>query len=83
MAHTRQSRPDSGSGFKAKVLEALPVVPCSLGSGDQVGTVDRPFDVSLDPCAVPPRTRFCMEMESNQTISGNAVYFTACSLLAI
>ena len=27
MAHTRQSRPDSGLGFKAKVLESLKVFP--------------------------------------------------------
>ena len=29
-AHTKQSRPDSGLGFQAKVLEAFQVVPSSL-----------------------------------------------------
>jgi len=33
MAHIRQSRPDFGLGFKAKVVKPLEVVPSSLGSG--------------------------------------------------
>ena len=33
MAHTRQSRPDSGLGFQVKVLKTFQVVPSSLGSG--------------------------------------------------
>ena len=32
MAHIRQSRPDSGLGFQAKVLETFSAVPSSLGS---------------------------------------------------
>ena len=31
MAHVRQSRPDSGLGFQAKVLKTFQSVPCSLG----------------------------------------------------
>ena len=33
MAHKRQSRPDSGHGFQAKVLKTFEGVPASLGSG--------------------------------------------------
>ena len=33
MAHTRQSRPDSGLGSQAKVLEKFSVVPFLRGSG--------------------------------------------------
>ena len=33
MAHIRQSRPDYGLCFQAKVLETFQVVPSSLGSG--------------------------------------------------
>ena len=33
MAHTRQSRPDSGRGFLAKALITCQVFPSSLGSG--------------------------------------------------
>jgi len=33
ICHIRQSRPDSGLGFQAKVLENFQVVPSSLGSG--------------------------------------------------
>jgi hypothetical protein len=33
VAYIRQSRLDSGRGFKAKALEAFRVVPSSLGSG--------------------------------------------------
>ena len=33
VAHTRQSRPDSGLGFLVKVLRTCQVVPSSLGSG--------------------------------------------------
>ena len=33
MAHVRQSRPDSGTGFQAKVLKTFQVAPSSLGSG--------------------------------------------------
>ena len=33
MAHTRQSRPDSGHGFQVKVLELFQVVHSSLGIG--------------------------------------------------
>ena len=33
MAHTRQSRPDSGLGFHVKVLKTFKAVPSSLGSG--------------------------------------------------
>ena len=33
MAHSRQSKPDPGLGFQAKVLETFPGVPSSLGSG--------------------------------------------------
>ena len=33
MAHIRQSRPDSGLGFQAKILEAIQGVAASLGSG--------------------------------------------------
>ena len=36
MAHIRQSRPDSGLGFQAKVLEILFAVLSSLGSGVQI-----------------------------------------------
>ena len=35
MAHTRQSRPDSGLGLQVKVLHTVQVVPSSLGG--QVG----------------------------------------------
>ena len=33
MAHTRQSRPDSGPGFQVKFLKRFQVVPFSLGGG--------------------------------------------------
>jgi len=33
MAHIRQSRPDSGLGFRSKVLKIFKVVLSSLGSG--------------------------------------------------
>jgi len=33
MAHTRQSRPDSGLSFQVEGLQSLLVVPSSLGSG--------------------------------------------------
>ena len=33
MEHIRQSRPDSGPGFQAKVLKPFKGVPSSLGSG--------------------------------------------------
>ena len=33
MAHTRQSRPDSGLGFQVKVDQTFQVVPSSRGSG--------------------------------------------------
>ena len=33
IAHIRQSRPDSGLGFRVKVLKTFEVVPSSLGSG--------------------------------------------------
>jgi len=33
MAHTRQSRPDSGLGFQVQVLKTCQVVLSSLGSG--------------------------------------------------
>ena len=33
MAHTRQSRPDSGRGFQVIVLETVQVLPFFLGSG--------------------------------------------------
>ena len=33
MAHVRQSRPDSGLGFKVKVLKTLHVVASPLGTG--------------------------------------------------
>ena len=33
VAHARQTRPDSGPGFQAKVLTPIQVVPSSLGSG--------------------------------------------------
>ena len=33
VAHVRQSRPDSGRGFQAKVVETVNAVPSSLGSG--------------------------------------------------
>jgi len=36
MAHVRQSRPDSGLGFQAKVRKTFEVVPSSLGSGEPV-----------------------------------------------
>jgi len=35
MAHIRQSRPDSGLGFRVKVLKIFQVVPSSLGSGER------------------------------------------------
>jgi len=43
MAHTRQSRPDSGLGFHMKDLKTLEVVPSSLGSGLQRHSVMRPW----------------------------------------
>ena len=33
MAHVRQSRPDSGLGFKVKALETILLVSFSLGAG--------------------------------------------------
>ena len=33
MAHTRQSRPDSGLGFQVKLVKPYQVVPSLLGSG--------------------------------------------------
>ena len=39
MAHTRQSRLDTGLGFPLTVLKSIDVVPASLGSGLIVLTV--------------------------------------------
>jgi len=36
MAHIRQSKPDSGLGFKSNFLKTLQRVPSSLGSGQQL-----------------------------------------------
>ena len=41
MAHVRQSCPDSGLGFQAKVLETFKVVPFSLDSGISSGMEDQ------------------------------------------
>ena len=38
MAHVRQSRPDSGRGFRAEVLKTMEVVPSSPGRGMAGGT---------------------------------------------
>ena len=37
MAHTTQSRPDSGLGFQVEVLRTFQVVPSSLGSRPDFG----------------------------------------------
>jgi len=37
MAHTRQSRPDSGLGFQVKALKTFYGVPLSLGNGRTLG----------------------------------------------
>jgi len=37
VAHIRQSGPDSGHGFKAKVHKIFVVVPSSVGSGSPMG----------------------------------------------
>jgi len=46
-AHIRQSRPDYGLGFQAKVLEMVQGVPSSLGSGFR-GQRERPVPVPLE-----------------------------------
>ena len=43
MAHVEKSRPDSGHGFHAKVLETFYVVPSSLGS--RLSSLDYDFEV--------------------------------------
>ena len=40
MARTKQSRPDYGLGFRAKVIKSFYVLPSSLGSG--YGALSRP-----------------------------------------
>ena len=63
MAHVRQSRPDSGRGFKGKVLHTLSVVLSSLGSGGGVqghgGVEEREF--SIDNLLA--RIHFIVEMD--------------------
>jgi len=51
MAHVRQSRPDSGLGFQAKVLKIFSSVPSSFGPGVE----------PLPSCQDPPRCRAKME----------------------
>ena len=78
MAHTRQSRPDSGLGFRMKVLKTLysqvkvkifKAVPSSLESGAGGGCRDLRTSTSQNGEAVPRRARIegsrsCVSLKS-------------------
>ena len=53
-AHLRQSRPDSGSGFQAKVLQTLEVVPSSLGRGQLELLLVQPLENAAGSFPPPP-----------------------------
>ena len=73
MAHTSQSRPDSGPGSKTKVLKTLYIIPCSLGSGQSAPAARALRENSLRICSKkivleygthrPGKTRFWPHLE--------------------
>jgi len=54
IAHTRQSRPDSGLGFQVKRLEIFKVVPSSLGGASVEGNLLRSLACQALSMVMPP-----------------------------